>query len=508
MKRISYVIFALILFGACTDQLDQAPISDPSAANFYRNEADFRQAVNAAYQALNPFPVRYLDLSEVRSDNIYSPGRSGVREYTPVNNFENTLATNGLIIRSWNENYNGIMRANAVLVRIEDVLEAGAARAQMVGEAKFLRAFFYFDLLRTFGAVPLILKEVTPSEALEIPRSTVTEVYDAIIADLTDAIALLPATYSGGNTGRATVGAARGLLGLVYMTRSGPVVHAGGPCLGTNEYSQAIALFDQIISGGQYAMGPDYAMIFSYDNENSPEIVFDIQNMAGNTGDLGLGTQLPTNWYTESFARGEGAIPFAGGVVEDGLKIPAKDLIDSYEPNDVRLDFNVLASYVDVNGNTVNDAEMKKWLDLNKKPIDRFNWSINFPFLRYTDILMMRAEAILMGGSPGSQGDVNQVVDDVRARAGLLPLGTDVTLDILLDEGRREFLGEGTRWHTLVRTGKVVEVMNAWRDYNASQGLLDNGKIKPVSGDYIIYPIPDNEIFVAPGLYDQNPGYQ
>jgi starch-binding outer membrane protein, SusD/RagB family len=508
MKQIGYHILLLILFGACTDQLDQAPISDPSAANFYRNEADFRQAVNATYQALNPFPVRYLDLSEVRSDNIYSPGRSGVREYTPVNNFENTLATNGLIIRSWNENFNGIMRANAVLVRIEQVLEGSGARDQMIGEAKFLRAFFYFDLVRTFGSVPLILNEVTPSEALEIPRSSVADVYAAIITDLNDAIGLLPASYSGVDVGRATKGAARGMLGLVYMTRSGPVLHPGGPCLGTNEYSQAIALFDQIISDGQYAMGSDYAMIFSYDNENSPEIVFDIQNMAGNTGNLGLGSQLPTNWYTESYARGEGAIPFAGGVVEDGLKIPAKDLIDSYEASDVRLDFNVLSSYVDVNGNTVNDGEMKKWLDLNKKPIDRFNWGINFPFLRITDILMMKAEAILMGGSPGSQSDVNQVVDDVRNRAGLAPLGTDVTLDILLDERRREFLGEGTRWHTLVRTGKVVDAMNAWRNYNAAQGLLDNGKIKQVTNDYIIYPIPDNEIFVAPGLYEQNPGYQ
>lgn len=503
MKKISLILCSALLLGlgACEDDLDQAPISEASAANFFRNTEDFQLAVNGVYNTLGGYPVRALNLSEVRSDNIYAPGVSGVRDWNPVNNFEKTLATNPLIADAWNANYNGILRANTVLDKINETAVPDAeTRNRFIGEAKFLRAFFYFDLVRLFGRVPLFDRVVTPTEALEIPRSSVEDVYALIMSDLEDAITKLPGSYNASNKGRATAHAARGLLALVHLTRSGPEIHPDGPTLGVNEYDKALSLLNEVINSGQYGWVNNYASIFSYTNENNPDIVFDVQAIGGNAGDVGVGSILPSEMYEELYARAVG-IPFPGGIPIDGPKTPSTDLINSYPADDVRDDFSILPSYNDPSGALVNRAQFVKFLDLSQAGVDRFNWSINFPVLRYTDILLLKAEAILRGASGGSQSEVDAIVNDVRARAGLDPV-SNVDLDMLLEERRREFAAEGLRWHDLVRTGKVIEVMNAWDAVEDA-----SNKINTVTANDIIYPIPQTQLDVKKGLYEQNPGY-
>ena len=509
--KTKFIFYIIILTGciSCEKDLDQAPISSPSASNFYRNTADFQQAVTGLYQGLhNPdYGVSHFDMAEVRSDNIYSPGTSGVRDWIPINNFERAaLAANHPIISAaWNGDYNGILRANTILDKLNPtVVPDNATRDKMEGEAKFFRAFYHFDLVRWFGQVPIFDHVATPTEALTIPRSPVADVYALIISDLQTAITKLPAkSTAAAERGRATTDAAKGMLALVYLTRSGPTYNIEGPGLGSNDYAAALTLLNEIIASNRYSLQPTYASVFSYTNENNSEIIFDMQNVdPGTTADAGLGTQLPSVMYEGAYANAV-KIGFAGGVDIDAPKLPSNNLRASFEAADTRDDFSILPSYTDLNGNFINRAQFVKFLDLTKKPLIRFNFAINFPILRYADVLLMKAEAILRGGAGGTQAEVDALVKQVRDRAGLSgSVLTNVTLDQLLAERRREFMAEGKRWHDLVRTGKVLTVMAA---FDASDDVAN--KMNPITANDIIYPIAQAQLSVSPGLYTQNPGY-
>jgi hypothetical protein len=146
-------------------------------------------------------------------------------------------------------------------------------------------------------------------------------------------------------------------------------------------------------------------------------------------------------------------------------------------------------------------AFFRKYLDTTKIPSSRFDWGINFIAVRYTDILMLKAECILHG-APGTPADVDAIVNQVRTRAGQ-PAITNVTLTQLLDERRREFAGEGLRWFDLQRSGNLTTIMNAW--IGVEDAALH--KINPVTPNFIIYPVPQSQLDAAPGLYTQNAGY-
>jgi starch-binding outer membrane protein, SusD/RagB family len=524
MKKKYLLIFSVLLiaFDACQDELNQVPISQASASNFYRNTSDFQAALSGVYNALganpqtgNGYAVRRFDMSEVRSDNVYSPG-TGVRDWNPINNFSKTLSTNPYMAEAWATNYIGISRANTLLDKLnETVVPDATTRSHIEGEAKFLRASFYFDLVRWFGKVPVINKVLTPTEVLNVTRSPVADVYTQIINDFNDAIAKLPDTYVTADKGRATSNAAKAMLGLVYLTRTGPTYGIEGPGMATTEYALAGALFDAVIASGKYSFVASYPSIFSYTNENNPDIVFDIQAInAGTSGDVGTGARFPSEMYDEAFGSKAttvcnptcGTIGFAGGVPFDNSlspKAPSKDFKNSLEVGDSRFTFSYLASYTNSSGQAISTGQFVKFVDATKKGVDRFNWPINYPVLRYTDVLLMKAECFLRGGV-GSQAETNTFVNQVRARAGLGPLA-NVTLDQLLNERRHEFMAEGLRWHDLVRNGTVLTTMNAWKN----SGVDDIGKttIQTITSNDIIYPVPNTQIIISPGLYTQNPGY-
>jgi hypothetical protein len=485
MKRSAYILL-LFVFSSCTKQLDQYPVSNTTTDNFYTNSNDFLQAINGVYSKLRDYPGQSLWLSEMRSDNIAAVS-DGNRDWQNINDFSPNLTTTGFIVNSWSNNFNGIFNANSVLDALvsKGSVLTDSLRTRITAEARYLRAFYYFQSLRLYGALPIIDKALTATEVATVPRSSVEDVYTFIIADLEYAAANLPASYTGADVGRATAYAAKGILGLVYLTRSGPTYSVKGPGLNSNEYDKALSLFNEIINSGQYQFLSDYASIFSYTNENNKEVIFDIQFMSSSNGAGFPSFLVPVAYWT-----GQGiSNAYGNGYGASNFNI-SKNLLASYDASDIRKAFNIQLSY--------SNPFVKKYIDYSKRGTSGTDWPINYIVLRYTDVLLMKAECILHG--VGTHSDAVDIVNQVRNRAGLSPVA-DVTLESLFEERRKEFLGEGLRWNDLVRSGNAVTIMNNWI---AGDGITTISTVVP---DYVIYPVPAVEISAKAGLYTQNPGY-
>lgn len=500
MKKIYSFSFAVacLMAVSCNKDLNQIPISSSTTATFYTQPNDFIQGVNAVYNDLKAYPDRLLNLSETRSDNVYGASDGGVRDWEGINDFFTTISSNPYVTEAWNANYNGINRANVIIDQLTNngaVITDASLKSRLMGEARFLRAFYYFDLLRWFGKVPLIDKPVTAAEASGIKRSPVADVYTLMISDLNFAISNLPDVYAAAaDKGRATKYAAKAILALAYMTRSSPTYNIEGPGLGTNDWSQALAQLNDIIASGKYSLSASYANIFSFTNENNSEVVFNVEYQTGLSPVVGATfpwVMVPDTWFQSN-----------GKAVQGGLTIRpiANNLLNAYTATDNRKAFTIQTGYV-YNGVAESRSFYKKYVDLTKVPTNRVDWPINYIVTRYTDVLLLKAECILRGATGGTQADVDAIVNQVRTRAGLTPL-TNVTLAQLFDERRKEFAGEGLRWHDLVRQGNIVATINAWSTVEDVQKVM-----KQMTADHIIYPVPQTELDATPGLYTQNPGY-
>src|SRR5215471_18884669 len=321
-KSLYYLIVAVIFFSSCSKDVQQVPLSSATTSTFYKQPSDFIQGVNAVYNSLRGYPDRLLFLSEVRSDNIYPQNAVG-RDPDPINNFSPGIAANVYVEEAWNADFSGIFKANTV---IDQVAKNGtyvgnpALANRLTAEARFLRAFFYFDLVRYYGRLPVIDHPVTALEATTIRRSSVDSVYKLIIGDLQFAIANLPSNYAGTfpsysatDVGRATKYAAEAILGEVYMARSGPTYGIEGPGLNTNEWNSAVPLFTDIINSGVFVFNPSYANIFAYSNQNpaytatsNREAIFDVMFLTGQTPILGTDFtwQLAPQNYFNSLPSG------------------------------------------------------------------------------------------------------------------------------------------------------------------------------------------------------------
>ena len=521
MKKISFIlIIAIVILGSsCKKDLNQVPISTETTSTFYQQPNDFIKAVNAAYNSLRGYPDRVLFLSEVRSDNIYPTNDVG-RDPDPINNFSVGIAPNVYVEEAWTANFSGIFKANTVIEQITkngSYIGSSVLATRLTAEARFLRAFFYFDLVKYYGKVPIIDHTVSALEANTIARSPVADVYALIVADLQFAIANLPANYSGAfplytasDVGRATKYAAEAMLAKVYMTRSGPDYGIAGPGMGLNEWNLALPLLQDIINSGLFVFNPAvYSFpvpatgIFSYSNQSptsNKEAIFDIMFLTGQNPVLGttFPWQLVPQAYFNGFPTGN---PSLGGAL--GTPSVSTNLLNNYStaPLDARKSPFLHTTPYNNLGALDLHAFFRKYLDTTKVPVSRFDWGINFIAVRYTDILMLKAECILHG-APGTQGDVDAIVNQVRARAAQ-PAIANVTLAQLFDERRREFAGEGSRWFDLQRSGNLVTIMNAWRV--VEDAVLN--KISPIVPNFIIYPVPQSQLDAAPGLYIQNPGY-
>jgi len=515
MKKIIFIltITIVILSSSCKKDLNQVPISSETTSTFYQQPNDFIKAVNATYNALRGYPDRSLFLSEVRSDNVYPTNAVG-RDPDPINNFSLGIAPNVYVEEAWTANFVGIFRANTVIEQIAkngSYVGSAILATRLTAEARFLRAFFYFDLVKYYGKVPIIDHTVSALEANTIGRSAVADVYNFIIADLQFAIANLPANFTGAfpaytasDVGRATKYAAEATLAKVYMTRSGPDYGIAGPGMGLSEWNLTLPLLQDIISSGLFVFNPNFGGatgIFSYTNQSpstNKEAIFDV--MYFTQANSGLGATFPWQLVPQNYFNAYGNSSTSGALGEPTV---STNLFNSFAATDTRRSPTFHTTSYTYSGTTYSLPFFRKYLDTTKVPAtnSRFDWGINFIAIRYTDILMLKAECILHG-APGTQGDVDAIVNQVRARASQ-PAIANVTLAQLFDERRREFAGEGSRWFDLERSGNLITIMNAWR--TVEDATLQ--KMSPIVANFIIYPVPQSQLDAAPGLYIQNPGY-
>ena len=240
-----------------------------------------------------------------------------------------------------------------------------------------------------------------------------------------------------------------------------------------------------------FSLVANYADIFSYTKENNAQVVFDVQYVSGG---LGLGATFTWILVPDSYFTGNG-LTAQGGLT---MRPISNNMLKTYTTGDKRKDFSVQSGFV-AGGVTETRSFLKKYLDLTKYGKDRFDWPINFIVQRYTDILLLKAECLLR--TSGSQTDIDAIVNQVRTRAGLTAL-TGGTLAQLLDERRKEFAAEGSRWHDLVRFGQVETVIKAWIIEDDVQKQM-----RPFEVGFIVYPVPQSERDVKKGLYTQNTGY-
>lgn len=488
---ISILFIGFMFLGCEEDFLNEAPVSSISTLSFFKNENQFEQALNASYSDLRTLAGSGYDyegtfwaFGEMRSDNSTFQhnltDQSGHRFWHLDQFIMN--AQNEILSTAWNACYSGIGKCNTVLKYLEDT-EIGK-KDRFMGEARFVRALYYFTLVRAFGDVPLLTRPATSyNEAFELNKRVSSElVYDLIVEDLNFAKQNLPKSYSGRDVGRATEGAARTLLAKVLMYNQ--------------RYSDAIPELTAVINSGVYGMLNDYADVFDINNERNKEIIFAVQFIDGpyGLGGANMYRFLPWNSGVSLISHGQ-------MTARTGMNIPSEDLIDSFEEGDKRLDM-IDFSYIDEQFGTYRTNIVPYTLkQMHPGHATQLVCGNDWPLMRYPLVLLKLAECYLREGG----GDPVPLVNQVRTRAGLDPLST-VTLDDIIHERRVEFHCENDRWDVLVRTGKAVEVMKA---YGAKERIRrpDVATGKAFQTIKILYAIPASVLDNDPTM-EQNPEYK
>ncbi|WP_345269770.1 RagB/SusD family nutrient uptake outer membrane protein [Nibrella viscosa] len=478
-KMVSLLLVLLGTLSCSQDFIDRKPISTVSTDVLYKTDKDFEDAVIGIYQ---PFHAQYLNfwqIGDLTADDTEQQ-HSAALDLVNINNFIISSSL-GVLNSSWLNYYQAIFRANTVLSNIDQANAATIPRKDRhIGEAKFLRALAYFDLVRIFGDVPMISAPISAPEAAKKGRDKVSTVYDElIIKDLLDAESKLPEKYAGADVGRATKGAAKALLGKVYLTRK--------------DFAKAEAKLKEVTTMG-YALLPNYNDLWDYTkNEHHSEYIFDIEYIDGG---LGLGSTF-SNIFAPNLSPIINFFGLKGAGGQNGS--PTEALFTLYEPSDKRKAISIAHvkdGLIDRNGNLIPmtpiDATSytKKYMAALVNPNDsKANWKV----IRYADVLLMYAEAL---NENGKTTEALTVLNQVRARAGvpaLTGLSQSEARDKIYLERRLEMYLEGHRWFDLVRTGRALAVMQ-------SQGM---------KAHMTVFPIPLSQIQVInnPAIFPQNPGY-
>jgi hypothetical protein len=376
----------------------------------------------------------------------------------------------------YNGCYYGIKDANAVIDRIPLMDIDEGKKSLYVGEARFLRALYYFYAVRMFGDIPKIVHETTSLTNLKIPRSPVLEIYEEIIIpDLNYAEQNLPLEPP--EPGRATMGAAKAFLASVYLTMAGEPLK-----LGTAYFTLARDKAEEVMNMDYYLFD-DFADVFNPEMKNGIEHIFDVQfdRNIQDRESIAMWLHWPRN------------IGLGNGL---GLYLPSVSLMNSYEPNDKRTDVTWKTEFPrQKDGRIIRfPAHIWKYFDQEAYEDGQIpKASNNFPIIRYAEVLLIFAEADneITGPSENAYAAINKV----RQRAGLDALSgltQNSFRTAVYEERRHEFVAECKKWFDLVRTGRLIEVMTA------------NGK--NVQEKHKLFPIPQREIDVNENM-TQNPGY-
>jgi tetratricopeptide (TPR) repeat protein len=386
----------------------------------------------------------------------------------------------------WNWMFAGVQRCN-YFMEFQDKLDFNG-KEQMVGEVRFLRAYYYFELVKWFGPVPVKVDErFKIGDETSIPRSPVPDVYAQIEADLLFAADVLPEFPP--ESGRATKGAAQSLLGKAYLYQE--------------KFEEAANVLEEVITDGNYSLVSNYNSIFEMEGENGPESVFEVQYTDVEGAGFGC-LQCSEGNVAVGFSGVRG---YSGPLFSPGFSfnVPTQEAVDQFEPGDLRKDVAILdieawaqetgAEYT--TGYEHTGYFNRKYLPRKRSADAQNDLNLtnpnNYRAIRYADVLLMAAEANNRGGI--SDAKAQEYLNEVRRRA-FGSTDRDVTLtgaaltDVIYRERRAELMGEGHHFFDLVRTGRAAEEIDGF-----------------VEGKHEVFPIPLEEIQFSEGNWQQNPNY-
>ncbi len=510
--NIALMALAVLVFSSCEEFLDKEPVDQLGEGSFYTNDEELNMAAMACYSGLRSLTNEEWRLSEVRSDNarlyIKNTGDAINVRLRQLDNFT-VETTHDENTSYWEAAYKAIDNCNVVLENL-DVVGDADLKEQLEGEARFIRAYIYFNLVRLYGPVFLVTERLSIDDGNDLPRSSVQEVYDVIENDLSLAAgasgstALLPTTYASSEKGRVTSWAAKTLLAKVYLT--------------LERYSDAKTLLTDVKNNSGHSLLGSYASVFDVNNEMNNEIIFAVRYLSG-----GYGQGAP---FANYFSPRDGT--FVAGRAYN-YNTPTNDLVEAYdaEGDGVRKDVVMNATWIDDSGNLNAVPFVTKFFSTFENELDAENdWIV----LRFADVLLMLAE---IENEISTVANALPYINEVRDRVNLDPIEeVDVPTkrDMMLaieKERRLEFAFENHRYYDLLRTDRLATVMEA--HYNAeiiinsisADGTVDSdpyyaGALNDMSylsesgrklqeWQYLL-PIPNSVMTVATNA-TQNPGY-
>lgn len=480
------VVLSAFIF-SCTDEfVEVSPEYSIDSENYFNSEDDYYKALIAAYDILQSTYVNAI-LGEIASNNTLCGGENAndVIGWQHVDDMIHTPVNNNLH-DIWNWMFAGVQRTN-YFMEFKDNMDFDG-KEQMVGEVRFLRAYYYFELVKWFGPVPLKVDErFALGDETSIPRSPVSAVYEQIENDLIYAIGVLPTTPAA--VGRATKGAAQALLGKAYLYQ--------------DNFIDAAGVLGDLITDQNYSLVLDYTTIFEMEGENGPESVFEVQY----TDVEGAGFDCL------QCSEGNVAVGFSGVRGYEGpqftpgfsFNVPTQDAVDEFESDDPRIDVAILdiEAWADSTGASYTTGYEhtgyfnRKYLPRKRSADAQSDLNLtnpnNYRAIRYADVLLMAAEAYNRGGI--DEGIAQDYLNLVRRRA-FGDTNHDITLtgaaltDAIYHERRVELMGEGHHFFDLVRTGRAAAEINGF-----------------VEGKHEVFPIPLEEIEFSSGNWEQNPNY-
>jgi starch-binding outer membrane protein, SusD/RagB family len=489
VKKLA-ILFTVFSMVSCDGFLDRNPLDQVSEKTFYSTPEEANLAAMAMYaglQSVNWHGKSWMIL-EIPSDNT-TPGGNDP-DFSPIDNFT-ISADNGPNAEFWTEHFRLVSMANQILKNVPAVVMDPIAKNAILGEARFLRAYAYFDLVRIYGDVPIIKEVASITTDVFVGRDKVVDVYKFIEEDLLYAVSVLPLTRPSTDAGRATLDAAKAVLAKVYLT------------LGRNDECMKVA--KEIITGNRYKL-VDVADNWLKDvSDNNAESVFEIQYVG--CASIGQGNALqaffaPWGQGITKNSDGWGSqVPTAPSVDNPGTTI--KDAFTKEDKRRYHTYMQPLDEYPMINaadggyiypakGASRSAISIKKYVIGSGSDVCFMTSPQNYHAIRYADVLLTFAEAsCARSGGVSVSPDAVKAFNDVRVRAGLSTV-TSITSKDVFDERRKEFAFENQRWFDLLRTGKVIETMRL------------HGK--QMQNYHLLFPIPSQEIAINPKL-KQNEGY-
>ncbi|TZF82591.1 RagB/SusD family nutrient uptake outer membrane protein [Pedobacter sp. BS3] len=519
MRKIFSISIALValLTTSCKKFLEETPTDFISPENYFTNEAGLNSALTGVYDILGKEEVygSYIPLMHAQADEgFYS--RSAQTTGTQVYNFDASDSSVGWL---WTYLYQGIERANLLLANIDNVpVDDQAAKNAIKGAAKFLRAYYYFMLVDYFGDVPLKTTPSTSVNNVDIARTPVKEVYNFIVSEMEEAEGMVYTADKIGYGGRISKTTVEGILARVYLTM------AGEPLKDVSKYADALKWAQKVKASGLHSLNSDFKNIFiryCSDQYDIKESMWEVELYGNRGGDFEagrIGNTIGLQCNDQDYG-------YSYGFINTTAK-----LYNSYESTDTRRDWTIAPyqyTYNVVNGvSTVKDSTFftstqiynrncGKWRRIYEKVLPRNkNYTpINFPLLRYSDVLLMIAEA--ENEVNGPTDIAKNALKEVRDRAHASDLTTAISdpgdfRKLVKAERYRELAFEGLRKHDLIRWGEFVSTMNDigtditnTGGTNYSYGALAG---KNVRVKHKLFPIPINEISLNRAMV-QNPGW-